>query len=334
MIVAADELRHGSGDDTRWRESLYFCFADAATQLGGWIYVWVHPNRPRRSGVLVCLYHGLHLSPSALADARSAPNHSVWFPDGSWIYCNYVSVPDLISQDFDEIHGAGLNLRRLGPLRGYQISYDDGTGTRLAIEYQFTSLPWDYREGVNDSPKWLAQNRYHRSGAAQGVVEIDSRRLVLSATGDSDHSWGVRDNVAMGGGDFTYWAFQHPSGDPTCSVILTGAGDDKAVLGFLKLDDLSESMQRIDVVTRFGDEALQRGIAIKLTDRAGRVLRATMDRPYAAVHSGITENWCWGYEAVGSYQVDGFGECQGLASYFWSATSSVEDLLAAQVWHG
>jgi hypothetical protein len=87
VLAASDELRHPHDELFNWRESLYFNFADAANGLGGWIYLWVVPNKPMKSGMLVSIYKGITDSRDANDLALKAPGHRYVGPGGNWVYC-------------------------------------------------------------------------------------------------------------------------------------------------------------------------------------------------------------------------------------------------------
>ena len=115
MLQASDELRHAHGADFNWRESVYFNFNDPVGGIGGWIYLWVTPNKPAPSGMLVSFYKGRWPEYSGLDDAMRSPGHRL--VDGErWLYCFKRDVDFLITDDFDDVSLCGLRLRRLAPL--------------------------------------------------------------------------------------------------------------------------------------------------------------------------------------------------------------------------
>jgi hypothetical protein len=330
MLSATDELRHRWDEQESWRESLYFTLADAGERMGAWIYLWVLPNKEgARAGVVVCFYGGVIRRPDAIKVAGRSPGHLLVEDDGSWLYSYHANIPDPLAADFDDVELRGLRLRRRAPLEGYEISFDDGAGTSAELSYDFTSPPWDYADGLHESPRYLADNRYHRSARITGDVTIAGRRRHIDATGDTDHSWGLRDFSEMGRGEFNLWAIQDPAGAMTCSVVRLRRPDDDRRLGFVQIDGRVESVDLISDAVSFGDGAIQRDIEFEVTDAAGRRVRATMDEPFAAICLGVHRpGWGWGYESVGAYEVEGFGTCAGNVGYFWPSDLGPEDLVA------
>lgn len=330
MLSATDELRHRWTDEENWRESVYFTFADPRERIGAWLYLWVLPNKEgARAGVVVCFYSGVIRRPDAVKAAGKRPDHLLVEEDGSWLYSYHARVPEPLEADFDDVELCGLRLRRRGPLAGYEIGFDDGAGTSADLAYDFTSPPWDYADGLHPSPRYLADNRYHRSARISGSLTVGGVERRIEATGDTDHSWGMRDFSAMGRGEFNLWAIQDPAERMTCSVVRLRRPDDDRRLGFLQIDGRVESVDRIEEAVSFGEGAIQRDIELRVTDAAGRQLRATMEQPFAAICLGVHRpGWGWGYESVGSYDVEGYGTCGGNVGYFWPSTVSPEELVA------
>lgn len=312
-LAASDELRHPHSDLYTWRESLYFNFADAKHGLGGWIYLWVVPNKPMKSGMLVSVYKGVHDRRDVNDLALKSPGHRYVRDENNWVYCFKQDVAPLISANFDDVELCGLGLVREKALDSYRISFADDSGTRLDLSGKFPMHPYDYADGPHATPPWVATNRYHRSWRVKGNITIAGRDYAIDTTGDSDHSWGNRDMEEFSRHRFKMWSFQTPDARRSVSIIEQGAG---RYLGFIDIDGDVRGVQEATHETRYTANGVQEDMAVTFIDTAGRTVRARMDRMFSVIGHGEPEG-LWGFEGVGVYSVDGWGDCTGVASYFW-----------------
>lgn len=321
MVLAAnDELRHPHTDDFFWRESLYFNFSDPRNGLGAWFYLWVVPNKPLKSGMLVSIYKGEHAVLDANERAYNSPGHRYLGDKGDWVYCYKQDVEPLLTADFDNVELCGLRLVRTEPLKSYEISFHDDNGARIELTAKFITPPVDYSEGVHPTPQWVAKNRYHRSWIATGNIEIGGERFEIATTGDSDHSWGTRDTEEYAKHRFKMWSFQSPNGKNSVSAI---DRDGSMFHGFINIDGAIESIQSISHSTKYQASGVQNDIEVTLTDRAGREVTARLQRLFSVIGNGNPAA-LWGFEGVGMFAVDRWGPCSGLTSYFWPASTTPE----------
>lgn len=320
VLAASDELRHPHDDGFFWRESLYFNFSDPKNGLGAWFYLWVVPNKPLKSGMLVSIYKGEHDVLNANERAYGSPGHRYADEKGNWVYCFKQEVEPLLSTNFDKVELCGLKLTRTAPMKSYRIEFQDGAGTDIRIDARFITPPVDYGEGVHATPEWVAKNRYHRSWIAKGEMTIAGERFIVDTTGDSDHSWGTRDTEEYARHAFKMWSFQSPDGSKSISAI---DRDGKMFHGFINMDGLIESIASISHTTKYSPTGVQRDIDVTFTDRSGRVVRARMPQMFSVIGNGNPEA-LWGFEGVGVFDVDGWGRCGGLTSYFWPARLTPE----------
>ncbi len=325
VLAASDELRHPHDALPNWRESVYFNFADAANGLGGWIYLWVVPNKPNKSGMLVSVYKGITDRVEANDLALNSPDHCYRSKRGTWVYCFKQDVAPLLADDFDAVELCGLRLVRTEPLKSYEMSFEDDRRNRLELKGEFTMPPYDYADGKGPTPPWLAQNRYHRSWRVSGTLTIAGTTYKVNATGDSDHSWGNRDMQEFSKNRFKMWSFQTPSAHRSVSVIDLGEGEQGVPLGFVDIDGEVRSVARIGHSARYSKTGVQQDIQVVIEDTAKRVVRASMSNMFAALGHGEPFG-LWGFEGVGAYQVDDWGVCTGVASYFWPPSISGESL--------
>ncbi len=316
VLKASDELRHPYGDAYNWRESVYFNFNDPVSGIGGWLYLWVVPNKEKPSGMLVSFYKGRWPEPSIMDKAMEQPGHLL--VDGDrWLYCFKNDVDYLLDDDFDDVELCGLKLKRVDPLKRYDLSFKDDAGNGFEIDCRFMVEPYDYGDGVNPSPPWVAANRYHRSWHAKGDLRIGGKSYPIDCTGDSDHSWGLRDMDVFGANLFKMWSFQTADGQLSLSAVQIEEGDKQIDLGFLHRDGQVGSISRIDSTARYDADGAQEGIDLTVTDALGRSISASFDRMHAFLGLGGPPRVSWGYEGVGDFQVDGVGVVPGLVSYFW-----------------
>ena len=326
VLSERDELRHEWNDDYYWRESLYFNFADAANELGAWIYLWVLPNQENKAGMLVSFYHGITARFDSTDIAKAAPGH-LWHGDGgNWVYCYKEDFANLPTANFDDIELGGLALRRVDPLKQYEIRFADDAGNTVKLDCEFLTLPYDYADGIHATPSWVAANRYHRGWRASGELNLGGRTIALATTGDSDHSWGQRHPGKFAENLFKMWSFQRPDGSLVVSAIEQGPRDNENVLGFTQIDGDLQSADVIEEAAQYTADGVQQQITMSVTDGAQRTVRASMDQMFAAIGLGRSAQGTWGFEGVGRYTVEGVGDCTGITSYFWPPTLTQSEL--------
>jgi hypothetical protein len=324
VLKAFDELRHPYNDDPYWRESLYFNFNDPVNKIGGWIYLWVVPNQPAPSGMLVSFYHDRWPDLMINEKAMEAPGHRL--EDATrWIYCFKRDVDFLLDADFDDVELCGLRVRRIAPLERYAVSFDDGEGASFDLDFRFMVPPYDYADGLNPTPPWIAANRYHRSHWVKGELRVSGQTLAIDCTGDSDHSWGQRDMRAFGANLFKMWSFQTSDGRLSISILKQGVDGKEIALGFVAIDGSVASAATVETHARYDANGVQHDVDLVVTDELGREVRARFGQMHSFLGSG---SHFWGYEGVGDYEVEGFGTVPGLISYFWPERITAAELHA------
>lgn len=330
VLKASDELRHPEflNDDYHWRESLYFNFNDPVNEIGAWIYLWVVPNQPKPSGMLVSFYRGAWPDLQINDKAMLAPGHRI--KDGDrWVYCFKRDAEFLIDANFDNVELFGLKLRRLEPLKKQLLSFDDGDGNGFELNASFMMPPYDYADGVHPTPPWMAANRYHRSWWVKGSLRIAGKKYEVAATGDSDHSWGQRHNVDFAKNLFKMFSFQTADGSLSISVLKQGVGDTEIALGFVTADGKVAAASTVEANAKYDENGVQSHVDLVVVDELGREVRATMSKMHSFIGSGSRETF-WGYEGVGNYAVAGVGVVPGLISYFWPARVTTQELQAGK----
>ncbi len=326
VLAARDELRHPANRDFHWRESLYFNFNDTANCIGGWLYLWVVPNQPQPSGMLISFYHGEWPDLAVTNKAMAAPRHLLCSGE-RWLYCFQKNSDALIAADFDNVEYCGLHLQRREPLKRYSLRFDDGEGSVLDLDCRFITLPYDYADGVFATPPWMAANRYHRAWRAEGRLVIARRGFDVCCTGDSDHSWGQRDMRKFGAAPFKMWSFQASDGRIAVSALKLGVDGGEVPLGFVAVDGVMAPVAVVESSALRNASGVQSDIALEIKDTLGRTVRGRLHNMHSFLGWGSYDSF-WGYEGVGNYDVDGYGVLPGLSSYFWPAREHVKELPA------
>jgi hypothetical protein len=326
VLKARDELRHPPSDDPLWRESIYWNFNDEANRIGAWIYFWVSPKQPQPTGMIVSFYHGQWADPTVFERAMASPNHTLVEGD-RWIYCFQKNDRELLKADFDDIEFHGMKFRREEELSRYRLSLSDDAGNGFDFETGFLMPPFDYADGVNETPPWLATNRYHRNHVIRGELRIAGKTFRIDCTGDSDHSWGTRDWSIMGTHMFKMWSFQTPDGRLAASFFDQGLDVGKVALGSVRLDGKLASAKWINSKASYDANGLQRDIHVEILDDLGRKLNAFAPSMHSCIGWRVgPKNDFWGYEGVGTFQIEGFGKVAGATSFFWPSTITAADL--------
>jgi hypothetical protein len=323
VLGADDELRHPWDTDPLWRESWYWNFSDPVNEMGGWLYAWVVPNQPLKTGMLVCFYHGVAADFDSTGVAWKAPGHLHTGNGGSWVYCYKRDIPELIEADLDDASICGLTLKRTEPLRHYQLSFRDGAHASFALECDFLTRPWDFADNVHPTPRWLARDRYHRGWSGRGEVVIGGKRYAVATTGDSDHSWGTRDMGIFEQNSLKTYALQRPDGRLSVKAQMLGPAGHELPRGYIAYGQDLQAVRSIQEQSRYRANGVMHDISLRVEDVAGRVVEAHMDELYGAVAGGGPNV---GYEGAGVWNVPGWGDCAGIASCWWTTGITREQL--------
>ena len=327
VLRAVDELRHPPEAGANWRESIYWNFNDSDNEIGAWIYLWVVPAEPARSGMIVSFYHGSWPDPMVYEKAMASPGHLLSTED-RWVYCYQTQCQNLVSMDFDDVNSSGLRIRRAEPFSRYDLCFDDGEGTSFSLDSRFLDQPFDYADGFHPTPLWLATNRYHRSHHIRGELNIRGKRYLIDCTGDSDHSWGTRDWSIFARHRFKMWSFQSADSRIAASVINQATDDGHLALGYVSIDQVMASARSIASTATYDERGVQRDIQVEVEDDRGRVVRATCPAMHSFIGWGSPGQF-WGFEGVGTYNVEGFGQASGASSFFWPAAEDPARLHAS-----
>jgi hypothetical protein len=323
VLAASDELRHPHDDDPHWRESWYWNFSDPTNEIGGWLYLWVVPNQPLKSGMLVSFYHGIPTHSDSNARAWESPGHLLRGDADSWVYCYKEDIEPLIEADVDDVELGGMHLERLEPLERYRLRFADGDNASFDLDCRWMTRPWDFADNVHPTPAWLAKDRYHRGWQADGHLTIGGRRYDITTTGDSDHSWGTRDMTVFGENNLKTYALQSRERGLSVKAQMLGDPGQELPRGYIAVGDDMQAVRRIAESSRYDETGEMHDIDLEIEDVTGRIVRARMDRMFGAVTGGGPSV---GYEGAGTWDVEDWGPCPGLASCWWSSGVTRQDL--------
>lgn len=316
VLKANDELRHGWDDDPHWRESWYWNFSDPENQIGGWIYLWVVPNKPLKSGMLVCFYHGVATHHDSIEAAWAAPGHLLKGKDNSWTYCYRQDVEPLLTEDVDDVELCGLSVKVIESNKRHLLSFQDGDNASFELDCEYMTRPWDFDDNIHSTPRWLAKNRYHRGWKANGKLCIAGKTYRIHTTGDSDHSWGTRDMGIFEENNLKTYAIQTPDGALSVKAQMLGPPVHELPRGYIALGTDMWAVKTVEETSKYNkDTGLMHDIRLRITDVAGHVVEAHMDAMYGAVAGGGANI---GYEGAGVWTVEKWGRCAGIASCWWS----------------
>ncbi len=335
VLKADDELRHAHTDDVHWRESVYWNLHGQKDDLGLWVYIWVLPNQPKKTGMIVSVYKGLWSERDITSQALAAPGNILRRGD-DFVYFFYNVLDDLTDENFDNISVSGLELRRLSPLSEYKIRFDNKAGTTLDLDCKFLTPPFDYAvDGFHQMPPFLAQNRYHRLWKAKGAITVEGKKFDVDCTGNSDHSWGSRDYMEFNSHIFKLWAFATPDGRLAVSVIEQHVGEGMRPLGFISIDGKVASIAELSMPTKYNAAGIPVSGDVLLRDELGREVRGKFLGQSSCIglgvdRYGIQAAGIWGYEGHGNFVIDGYGHIPGMAGYFFPRDIKPEELHAGK----
>lgn len=179
-VDPADEDRHVPSDELLYNESWYFDFAREDGALGGYLRVGLNPNQ-NRTWYLLCLA-GTGL-PTVRIDDQHAP-----LPAG----------PDLT------VTGDGFRFEHVVEQRltswrvtggGTAEAFEDPAGILAGATGVPCTVAVDLTWTTDGEPyQYAVTPRYEIPCVVSGRVTVDGvEHRVVSAAGQRDHSWGVRD---------------------------------------------------------------------------------------------------------------------------------------------
>ncbi len=182
-VAAADEGRHPPGPEPLWNESWYFDVADPRRDLGAFLRFGLYPNRDQCWIHVAVVGGGLPVTMVVVEDAALPAAGTLSVEAGE------LRVAVTAEQPLD---------RWRVVVSGPALYYEDAAAvlarrpagrTDVELDLWWTDRARPYHYGVT--------SRYEVSCSVEGSLRVGSETVPMLATGQRDHSWGVRD----------WWAF-------------------------------------------------------------------------------------------------------------------------------
>ena len=303
-ITADDELRHQPTDDPTWRESIWFCWQLPEHDLGASVSFNYRPNLAEPiSHLRVYLCRGVECENNKPLYFR---HEQLGMPTG----------------DFDDLSvEPGFRLRRIGPLQGFHLRYDDGERLKFEYELRFFAGAYHWADGLYPPPVYLG-NRYHCPFTITGSFELDGRTYQVHHQGDHDHSWGTRPLDWHALEKIKYVAGQF--GPDLAFSIATTYGDQGGLFphGFVWDGQEMTPVADVELANEYDRDGVQRRLLLNLVDTKGRLTQvrgevfanfpteaSTVDNP--VIGTDYHNNDAFARMTIGGR------EGSGIVSYYW-----------------
>lgn len=297
VLRADDELRHPSTDIPEWRESMWYCFDMPEHEMGGAIYYAYMPNTAKPSAKLIAyLTKGWNREPNTLL----------------YSFERELPIPE---QEWDDLDVGGVaRLRRLEPLKRWQLSFHDGKRLDIDLEVDLFAGNWHWIDNTFETPKFLAGDRYHRPYAGRGEMVLDGKRYALDLTGDSDHSWGPR---RWGPLYKSKYVAGQCGRDWAISLIEILAADGSVrPYGFVWDGKRMSPISDLEITADYDDDGIHRAVVMNIVDNERRLTRVEGECfASAPTESGeVFNNDCYFRFKVNRGQHEG----SGILSFYWN----------------
>ena len=184
VVTAGDEARHQPGPELLWNESWYADVADPGGSWGAWLRFGLYPNRSQTWFQLVVAGPDRALVVLRDETAPLAGGDGQTLTTDTWS-CELSAEEPLArwrvqasttAQAFDD------------PTAVYR--HETGTPTPVVLDLTWHTVGDPYHYGV--------ATRYEISARVTGTIRVGDEVIDVTATGQRDHSWGVRDWWAFG----------------------------------------------------------------------------------------------------------------------------------------
>jgi hypothetical protein len=297
VLRADDELRHPHTDIHDWRESMWYCFDMPEYQMGGALYYSYMPNGPK-AGARLIMY--------VTRGWNTEPNKLLYHFDQTF------PIPD---SDWDDLDVAGIaRFKRIDPLRKWEISFRDGKRLTFDIDVDLYAGNFHYIDGLFETPKFLAGDRYHRPYAGKGMMTLDGQSYPLDFTGDSDHSWGPRRWEPL----FKSKYVAGQCGRDFAFQILEVHALDGGVFphGFVWDGTRMSPISKVEIAPHYDRHGLHKSAVMNITDNDARLTRIEANcfasAPTEFENIRNIDNYCTFVVDDGRYTGS------GILSFFWN----------------
>lgn len=274
-LSAADDLFHPVADtDPMWTETTWWGFFAADGSLGGMVYAFVRPNLGVAS-VVTSVWDAHNVEPWAAPYSRS-----LW----------HLPMP---ATDLDDMTLGHLHLRRLDPLRRFQVNYHDGQSLALDLTYEAVMEP----HVVVARPELGHLDQLCR---VTGGVTLGPRSVDIDVLAVRDRSWYVRDDLRSSRAGYTYGAvdadehflaFSRPDEDGTING------------GYLVRDGKKGALAGGTRIVRSRRRGHPDVVEVRSTDEHGRELHA--DGQVTASLASQSTPGMFAWMSVARWEIDG-----------------------------
>ncbi len=241
-----DDLFHPPTEpDPTWAETSWFAFSAPERGLAGTLYPLF------RSQLRVCALGVAVWDAGAFEPWRARYARWLW----------HVPMPEA---ELTDIEIAGLRIRRLEPLRAYQVTYRDGD--RIALDLEYRGLIPVHAARVSPEQGHLDQPCH-----VTGRLSLCGEEIAIDGFEMRDRSWGPRDDLRRTRGAYSYGITGRDESFLAYAFELEG--EERIVAGFLVRDGEKKLLVggRRRVLER-STRGYPERVALEATDEAGRGL--------------------------------------------------------------
>lgn len=301
QFSAGDDRFHFAQLSDRWweTETAWFSFCHPERKLGGWLYSMFRPNIGTVAG-------------------------------GCWIWDETAHLPwevpysvnltaQRIPEDADLIDiklPTGVAIKRLEPLKAYQLGYQDEGRLQLDLKFEAVMEPRALRRAGS---VFKQATHFDQFGRVTGHIVLHGERIAIDCLAMRDRSWGPRAEHRPSKNSYVT-GIASPR-DAFLAVTRWDGDIERIAYGFLIKDGvIADLVSGTRVVERDKREGWVTRITMDGKDELGRALHATGERLSGIIinrHSFIDSNGLFAWTINGHA---GHGEDQDMwPVHDWSA---------------
>jgi hypothetical protein len=248
------DIIHEFGTHEEWNESFYFNFYDRGQDICGFMRIGLKPNKKEKS--VFCF---------------------LMMPDG-----NVFGLKDQAVMENNDLDAVGLKFSKLVDDKKWRLEFNgelpkmakEGEKEKVAFDLTFDALNdvFDYRESVSGEKEKIASlvasEHLEQFGKITGKLTLGSKIYDVTAMGERDHSWGVRDWNAP-----RMWVWITAQFDEGFAFNLTKLFMDRGEVdaGFIHIDGKNVPIVRADIVTEYNRDGSPNTVYMALHDKEGDV---------------------------------------------------------------
>jgi hypothetical protein len=246
MIAPRDEQLHEIGSDRHWQESFYFNWADPDQRAFTLARIGFRFNQRKIDGLIVSIRDG---QPDFMYPAANLRQR------GSWS-----------GQDPERgMRSRGFTVTMEEPLRLWRLQLRGRSS--MDVVFEAHTPPFDYRETGRLASTMTGQH-FEQTGSVTGWTNFRGRRFEISALGQRDKSWGVRDWPKVEGWN---WISAQFGRDLSFNLMQTFENGEPVDNGFFFQDGANHAVESMEIDYRWGEQSQQPSTArIRARDVRGR----------------------------------------------------------------